>query len=155
MLDMILLALSLVTTIAVIGLFYYTEKMYVKPPINEEEEKTKLLKESAAKTLPVLYKIDKMLISLSPTKDNFQLRMHWLEVEMSLSLFKEDDQSFVKAYQPVVLDRIINTTSKMGAEEINTVTGKLVLEERLKNEINKALDKKIVRNIFFNKFVVQ
>lgn len=155
MFDMILTGLSLLTTIAVIGLFYYTEKMYVKPPINEEEEKARLLKENHSKTMPVLFKVDKMTVSLSPNEAKLNQRMHWLEIEASFALFKEDDQGVMKAYLPIVQDRIISVTSKMGPDEINTVSGKVVLEERLKNEINKSLNKKIVRSIYFSKFVVQ
>jgi flagellar FliL protein len=153
--DMILTGVSLLTTIAVVGLFYWTEKVYKKPPIDENKEKEALFKDSTAKTLPALYKIDKMTVSLSPKDENKNQRMRWLEVEVNLALFKESDQGVIKAYLPVVQDRIITVTSKMGPDEINTISGKVILEDRLKNEINKALDKKIVKNIYFSKFIVQ
>jgi flagellar FliL protein len=155
LIDTILTLVSLLTTLAVLGLFYYTEKIYKKPPIDENKEKEALFKETNKKTLPFLYKIDKMTISLSSENEKNNQRMHWLEVELSLALFKEEDQGFVKAYQALVLDRIIGVTSKMGKDEINTLSGKVILEDRLKNEINKILEKKVVKNIYFSKFIVQ
>jgi flagellar FliL protein len=81
--------------------------------------------------------------------------MRWLEVEVNLELFKEEDLGFVKAYLAAVQDRIIEITSKMGPDEINTVSGKVLLEERLKNEFNRVLKKKVVYKIYFSKFIVQ
>ncbi len=154
LLDMILTGVSLLTTLLVVGMFYYTEKVYKKPPIDEEKEKALLLSEKTEKTLPTIFKVDKMIVSLSNKIEQNQ-RMHWLEIEVNLELFKGDDLEFVKAYLPVIQDRIISTSSKMPPDEINTLSGKLILEERLKNEFNKALNKKAVYKIYFSKFIVQ
>jgi flagellar FliL protein len=154
-LDMILLALMIVATLAVTGLFYWTEKIYKKPLIDQDKEKAALLKESDNKTLPVFYKLDKTTISLIPKSGAYTPRMHWLEIEIQLALFKEADTGFVKAYQPVVIDRIIDISSKMGPEELSTLSGKILLEDRLKREINKALNKTVVRSIFFPRYIVQ
>ena len=62
--DMILTGLTLLTTLAVIGLFYYTEKIYVKPPINEEAEKAELFANKAEKSLPTIFKVEKMVVRL-------------------------------------------------------------------------------------------
>jgi flagellar FliL protein len=152
---MILTGVSLLTTLAVIGLFYYTEKVYKKPPIDENKERDALFKEKNTKSLPYIYKIDKMTVSLIPIDPNKNQRMRWLEVEVNLELFKEEDLGFVKAYLAAVQDRIIEITSKMGPDEINTVSGKVLLEERLKNEFNRVLKKKVVYKIYFSKFIVQ
>lgn len=153
--DMILTGLTLLTTLAVIGLFYYTEKIYVKPPINEEAEKAELFSNKADKVLPTIFKVEKMIVSLSPKEDTKIQRMRWLEVEVNLELFKTEDLEFVKAYLPAIQDRIIETTSKMGPDDINTISGKVILEERLKNEFNRVLGKKSVVKIYFSKFIVQ
>lgn len=155
LIDMILTALSLVTTLAVIGLFYYTEKMYVKPPINEDKEKEELFSQKASKVLPYLFKVDKLIVSLVPSDPTKIQRMRWLEVEVNLEVFKEADVGYVKAYLPAIQDRIIEVSSKMGPDEINTVSGKVLLEERLKTEFNRVLKKKIVKNIYFSRFIVQ
>jgi flagellar basal body-associated protein FliL len=43
----------------------------------------------------------------------------------------------------------------MGPEELSTLSGKILLEDRLKREINKALNKTVVRSIFFPRYIVQ
>ena len=152
---MILTGLSLLTTVAVVGLFYWTEKIYVKPPIDEAKEKAELFSQKDAKTLPTIFKVEKMTVSLSPKDESKASRMRWLEVEVNLELFKAEDLETVKAYLPAIQDRIIETTSKMGPDEINTLSGKVILEERLKNEFNRVLKKKLIIKIYFSKFIVQ
>jgi flagellar FliL protein len=155
MLDMILLGVMMLATLGVVGEFYWTEKIYKKPLIDENKEKMSLFKETDPKTLPVFYKLDKITISLVPKSEARVSRMHWLEIEVQLALFNESDIGFVKAYQAAVLDRIIEISSKMGPEELNTLSGKMLLEDRLKREINKALGKTIVKSIFFPRYIIQ
>lgn len=155
MLDMILLGVMMLTTLAVIGLFYYTEKIYKRPPIDETKEREAFLKENDPKAMPVFYKIEKMTVSLVPRDPNANQRMRYLEVELSLVLFKPEDAGIIKTYLMVVQDKIINVSSKMGAEELNSLTGKILLEDRLKKEINKTLGKPVVKSIFFSRYIVQ
>jgi flagellar FliL protein len=154
-LDMILLALMVVTTLLVIGLFYYTEKIYVRPPIDENKERDAFFKEGNPKAMPVFYKLDKMVVSLVPKDQNAGQRMRYVELEIHLVLFAAEDAGIIKTYIASVQDIIITITSKMGAEDLNSLTGKILLEDRLKKEMNKALKKPVVRSIFFSRYIVQ
>jgi flagellar FliL protein len=153
--DNILLLLMMTTTLAVIGLFYYTEKMYKRPPIDETKEKAAFLKETESTALPAFYKIDKMTVSLVPRDPNANQRMRYVELEVHLVMFKSDDAGVIKTYIAVVQDKIITIASKMGADELNSLTGKILLEDRLKKEINKNLHRPIVKSIFFSRYIVQ
>ncbi|MFA6235865.1 MAG: flagellar basal body-associated FliL family protein [Bacteriovorax sp.] len=153
--DMILLGLMVVTTSAVIGLFYYTEKVYKRPPIDEAKEKESLLKDSDSKGVPAFYKLEKMTVSLVPKDPNANQRMRYVELEIHLVMFKADDAGIIKTYLPLVQDKIIVIASKMGADELNSLTGKILLEDRLKKEINKSLGKPVVKSIFFSRYIVQ
>ena len=155
LIDMILLGVMMLATLAVVGLFYYTEKMYKKPPINETAEKAALMTSINAKSIPTFFKIDKMTISLVPKNETANSRMKWLEVEMHMTVFEANDVLLMKTNLPMVQDRIIDISSKMGAEELNSLTGKILLEDRLKKEINKTLKKIAVKNIYFASFIVQ
>ena len=155
LIDTILLALMLLSTLAVVGLFYYTEKVYKRPPIDENAEKKALMTEVDAKVIPTFFKVDKMTISLTPKNESLNARMRWLEIEVHMVLFESGDVGVMKAYLPVVKDRIIDITSKMGPEELNSLSGKMILEDRLRKEINKSLKKIIVKNVFFASFIVQ
>lgn len=155
MIDMILLGVMILATLGVVGEFYWTEKIYKKPKIDEDKEKKSFLSENNPKALPIFYKLEKMTISLTPKNPAPGARMRWMELEVQLALFKEADVGFVKAYQPIVIDRIIDITSKMGPDELSTISGKILLEDRLKREINKGLDKAVIRSIFFPRYVIQ
>jgi len=155
LLDTILLGLMVLTTLAVVGLFYYTEKMYKRPPIDEKKEREIFLKEGNAKTLPAFYKLDKLTVSLVPKDPSGMQRMRYVELEIHLVLFTADDAGIIKTYLSVVQDKIITVASKMGADELNSLTGKILLEDRLKKEVNKSLGKTIVKSIFFSRYIVQ
>ena len=66
LIDMILLGVMVLATLAVVGLFYYTEKVYKKPPIDEAAMKAELLNTVDSKAIPTFFKVDKMTISLVP-----------------------------------------------------------------------------------------
>lgn len=153
--DMILLGVMFATTLAVFGLFYYTEKIYKRPPIDEKNEQNAFFKDNNSKDLPAFYKLEKMTVSLVPKNPIGVQRMHYVELEVHLVLFKSDDAGIIKTYLPVVQDRIITIASKMGVEELGSLTGKILLEDRLKKEINKALGSLVVKSIFFSRYVVQ
>ena len=155
LLDMILLGIMTLTTLAVIGLFYYTEKVYKRPPIDEKKEREALLKEGNAKAIPAFFKLEKMTVSLVPKDPTGIQRMRYVELEIHLVLFKSEEAGIIKTYLSVVQDKIIIIASKMGADELNSLTGKILLEDRLKKEINKALNKPVVKSIFFSRYIVQ
>jgi flagellar FliL protein len=155
LIDMILLGVMTLTTLAVVGLFYYTEKMYKRPPIDENKERDALLKEGNPKALPAFFKLEKMTVSLVPKDNSGIQRMRYVELEIHLVLFKSDDAGIIKTYLSVVQDKIITVASKMGADELNSLTGKILLEDRLKKEINKSLGKPVVKSIFFSRYIVQ
>lgn len=152
---MILLGVMLLSTIAVTGLFYYTEKVYKRPPIDENKEKAAFFEASDPKALPAFYKLDKMTVSLVPNDPNNSARMRYVEFEIHLVLFNSGDAGIIKTYLPLVQDKIIVIASKMGADELNSLTGKILLEDRLKKEINKSLGQPVVKSIFFSRYIVQ
>lgn len=155
LLDMILLGVMVLATLGTTGLFYYTEKMYKRPPIDEEAEKKALIESTTSKGIPTFFKVDKMIISLIPKNEAANSRMRWLEIEIHLVLFEASDLENIKVNLPIVQDRLIDITSKMGSDELNSLSGKIILEDRLKREINKALGGLVVKNIFFASFIVQ
>jgi flagellar FliL protein len=61
----------------------------------------------------------------------------------------------MKTNVSVVLDRLIVISSKMGADELNTLTGKILLEDRLRKDINTIFGKPVVKSIFFSRYTVQ
>lgn len=153
--DTILVALTLLTTLGVLGLFYFTEKMYKKPPIDEAKEKEALMKQTDEKATPELFKLETMVFSLVPKDTQKVQRMRYLEIEVHLVLFESEDKELLKNNLPIVQDRIMEISSKMGPEELSTLSGKILLENRIKTEINQKLNKPVVKTIYFSRYIVQ
>ncbi|MEC8623527.1 MAG: flagellar basal body-associated FliL family protein, partial [Bdellovibrionota bacterium] len=55
----------------------------------------------------------------------------------------------------IVRDTFLDIAGEMSPEELNSLTGKLLLESRIKNRLNKDMGSKIVQELYFTKFVVQ
>ncbi len=117
-----------------------------------DEELNKENKEKSAKeafTLPV--PVDRVVINL-PTKNS---RLRFLELEMSIETIKESDQEKVKKYEPIIRDAAISVAGKMTPEELNSLSGKLLLEERLKKKIRETINQSIISRIYYRRFVIQ
>ncbi len=155
LIDTILIGVMLLTTLGVIGLFYYTEKVYKKPPIDENKEKEALMKESAEKSVPELFKLEPMVFSLIPKEKTKILRMRYLELEIHLVLFEASDKEFMKENLPIVQDKVMDIASKMSPDELSTLSGKILLENRIKTDVNQKLGKPTIKSIFFSRYIVQ
>lgn len=155
LIDTILIALSLLTTLAIAGLFYYTEKMYKKPPIDEAKEKEALMNHTNEKATPELFKMESMVFSLTPKDPTKILRMRYLEIEVHLVVFEAGDKEVLKEKMPIVQDSVIQIASKMSPEDLASLSGKILLENRIKNMVNEKIGKPTVKSIFFSRYIVQ
>lgn len=153
--DTIIVLIMLLATLASAGVFVYTEVLHKAPVVSDEQQKKEMLSSVGTNAIPQFFKIEKMVISLVPKDEASNARMRWLEIEMHLILFDPMDETYLKDHIAIVKDRMIEIASRMGADELNSVSGKILLEDRLKREINKALLKPVVKNIFFTNFIVQ
>ena len=55
----------------------------------------------------------------------------------------------------IVRDSFLDIAGEMKPDELNSLTGKILLENRIKQRLNQAAGKKIVQELYFTKFVVQ
>lgn len=149
--DLALVALSSLVAIALLAMFYYTENIYQKPLPSDGAQLEKLIGDSLKKSLPNTYKMDEMIINLP--SDTARLR--FLKVQMHFVPFGEADLSLFEQNKPRIQDIIIDITSKMEPSQLNTVSGKILLEDRLRRNINTAVKKKAVKEVYFAEFVVQ
>lgn len=150
-LDRMIILFNLIATLGSLGVFYYMEKIYKRPMPNDQLE-FQLLKDSIQKqSLVTPFPLKKMIINLySPNT-----RLRFLEVEMHLLPYLDLHTPLLESNQHFIYDSIIQIVSKMGPQEINTVAGKILLEDRLKKNLNKLLQKKVIKKIYFTIFVVQ
>lgn len=149
--DTIILGVSTLMTLVVLGTFVYTEIIYERPLPDGEEEKQNLIAHSKKNTETGHFKLDKMIINLN----NAGSRLRFLDVEMHLVPFKERYNDIFEQSKPIISDSIIDIASNMKPEELNSIAGKILLEDRIKKRLNRYYEKDYVKGIFFSRFVVQ
>jgi flagellar FliL protein len=84
-----------------------------------------------------------------------QRRLRFLNLTMNIEVYDADQEEIIKTYKPFINDRLIDITGNMKPQDVNSVTGRILLESRIKNQFNRALGKKVIKKIYFSKFIVQ
>ena len=151
MLDKVILGLNGAVVIAATALVVFSHTSLGPPPTDEGEQMDGLIRSSVnlSQITPVLF--PKMTINLYSR----QTRLRFLDLQMGLEVFKEDDKELVKLHKSFVADSLIDIAGNMQPAELNSVTGRILLETRIKNRINDKLGRKAVKKIYFSKFVIQ
>jgi flagellar FliL protein len=149
--DNLLIALLFLATGAALGTFVYTEMVYKRPLPKDDVELAKLKSDTKGVSTPESYKLDKLTVNLtSKTR-----RLRFLDVQMHIVVFKKSDISKLEEIKPIINDIIIDVASGMEPDELNSIAGKLIFENRVKKNINEHLKKVVVKELFYTKFVVQ
>jgi len=138
-------------TTATLGIFVYSEMIFQRPLPSNESEMQNLVEDSKIAVAPEIYKIEKIIVNLNSQSR----RLRFLELEVHLVPFKSDSIEIFEAQKFYIQDAIIDISTNMAPSELNTVAGKVILEERIKNRLNDSFGKSLVKGIFFSKFVVQ
>ena len=149
--DKILMGLNLATLFGGLALFIYTNVVYKKPLPDESTELSELEKAARLQTEVGPFKLDKMTINLASE----QTRLRFLDVEVHLLPFQEEGLKILEEHKTKMFDIIIEVAGTLSPDELNSVSGKILLENRLKKKINEYLKNQVVREIFFSTFVVQ
>lgn len=150
-LDLIIVGISILLGLLTLGVFVYTNIVYQRPLVNEAEEKDLLSANLKSGVSTDGLKIDKIVVNLRSETS----RLRFLEVSLQVLPFKNEQKELLEKNSPLILDRIGQLATNMTPNDLNTISGKILFEERLKNKLNKDLGKQIVREIFFTGFVVQ
>ena len=149
--DIILMGISTTVLLLVLGLLAYHQYIYERPLPSNEEEQEKLFADAKASVYPEILKIDKIVINL-PSRSS---RLRFLEITLNIIPFKPGKIELVEANKAKINDIIIEIGSRMTPNELNSVSGKLLLKSRLKRALNKSLGEQFIKDLVFSKFVVQ
>jgi len=150
-LDTILKYFNITGCLLGISIFVYTELIYTRPLPNAFDEYKKMQEEARNLSKSPSYKLDKITINLVSK----HTKLRYLDIEMQIVPLRTKDVSLLEKIAPLIYDQIIDISGKMLPEEINTVTGKLLYEDRLKKSINNIVGRPTVKEIYFTRFVVQ
>ena len=152
MLQKILIILNLVVAIGGVGLVFYSHNL-LKPEPTDQVAETEALKQQAAEAdqlRPVSLK--KFVVNLHSQGN----RLRYLDLEMNILTFKEEQAQIIKDNEYIFKDVVVELASHLTPEDLESVTGKMLLENRIKKQVNAKLgDSPVIKQIFFSGFVVQ
>jgi len=152
MADHILIFLSLASALVLTGVFVYTDVLYQRPVIDDLEEKIKLLQDVKKEDLSRDgLKLEHLIVNVKSDT----VRLRFLDTTMILIPFKPSYIEILEKQRSSIYDSIIGVASNTPAEELNSVSGKILFENRVKKKINDLVGADIIREIFFTTFVVQ
>jgi flagellar protein FliL len=150
-LDKIIILISLVVTLGSAGMVYYAHTGIKRTPTNQAQEFEDLKANALSSTqmTPVTFK--KVVVNLVSTAN----RLRYLEVEMNVLPFDEADKETIKTGEHLFRNSLITIADQLRAEDLGTMTGKILLESKLKKEVNKIFGQPLVKQIFFSAFIIQ
>ncbi|MBH47838.1 MAG: hypothetical protein CME71_06670 [Halobacteriovorax sp.] len=151
LIDTILIGLMVLATLATVGVFVYTQILYERPLPNPEAERAKMVEQAKEQLFPNSYKLDKLIINL-PSKSS---RLRFLDVQAYLVPFTSEATDSFDKKKATIQDIFIEVASAIEPNELGTISGKILLESRLKKRINELFAKPLVKNIQFTDFVIQ
>lgn len=148
----ILIILNLFIVLAGAGLVYYSHNMLGPEPTDQAAE-IEGLKSQALESLDIRpVAIPKIAVNLHSRGS----RLRYLNIEMNVLPFSKDQLDIIKANEHVFKDAVIEIASQSAPEDLDTVTGKILFESRIKEQVNSKLgNSPVVKQIYFSVFVVQ
>ena len=84
-----------------------------------------------------------------------EVKLRFLDTQMNIVLFEERDRELVMGLKPHIFDSLVDIAGNMQPKELNSVTGRILLETRVKNRVNEIVKKPVIKKILFSKFIIQ
>lgn len=151
MVQKILIILNLVVALAGAGIVYYSHNMIKPEPTDQAAEADALKTNAMTQTQLQPVPLKKIVVNLYSKAT----RLRYLDIEMNILTFHEDQKEIIKSNEHVFKDVVVEIASQLSPEDLDTVTGKILLENKIKKQVNTKLGQPVVRQIFFSGFVVQ
>ncbi len=149
--DKAILGLNGLIMLACAGLVVYSHTMITKPATKRSLEYGNLIEGSIQEYQKPPVVMDEIVVNLYSR----EVRLRFLNTQMNLVLFDEQDRELVMQLKAHINDALIEVAGNMSPKEINSVTGRIRLETRVKKLINGLIGKPTIKKILFAKFIVQ
>lgn len=150
-LDKIILGINGVVVLGATALVIITHTQFAPPVTEQGKEFGTLIENSINEYQKPPVVLDEALVNLYSR----EARLRFLNTQMNIVLFEESDREKVMIMKPFIFDILIDVAGNMKPEELNSVTGRLILEERIKSKFNQLAEKHIIKRILFTKFIIQ
>lgn len=149
--DKILVGLALLATLFTTGVFVYTLFIHEKELPDDTQKMLALIESSRHQAFAEAYDMEPITINL-PSQGQ---RLRFLDAEIHLVPFYPSQYEIIDQQQPLIRDIFIDIAGHMEPEELNTTVGRILLSNRVQRNINQALGQRVVKEIYYSRFVVQ
>ncbi len=151
--DFILWTLTLLITGGTLGVFVYTEMIYQRPLVSDSAEKQEMMNDIAKAEAQEAIALGK--ITLNIVADRPSARLRYLDVEASLVPFNGSGATRINDNKKLIIDGFIDVASRMSPEELASISGRILLESRLKKRIEEITGPQTVKEVLFTSFIIQ
>jgi len=152
MVQKILIIVNLVVALGAAGIVFYAHNIIKPPPTDQAAEAEALKTEAVASTQIKPVQIKKFAVNLHSRSS----RLRYLDIEMNVLTFEEGQKAIIKANEHLFKDTAIEVASYLNPDELDSVTGKMLFENKVKKQVNAKLgETPAVKHIYFSVFVVQ
>lgn len=150
-LDKILILMNAVVIGLAVALVVYSHTMVTKPLTDSSSEFGGLIENSMQELQKAPVTLDQITVNLYSR----ERRLRFLDTQMNIELFSEKDRVEVKAIKTHIFDALIDIAGNMHPDELNSVTGRILLENRIKKRVNSLVGRSLIKKIYFSKFIIQ
>ncbi|RMG81749.1 MAG: flagellar basal body protein FliL [Bacteroidetes bacterium] len=145
---LIIIILAVLLAGAGFGGFMFLKKGNTEKGKEESTKKEEVVDIPKEKEKVVLIQLDPFILNLSEPGRFVKLSIH-LEVK------NEKIQQYVTDRMPKIRDSIITLVSSKSADILATPEGKFQLKDELLLRVNQAVEKDLIKNLYFTEFVIQ
>ncbi len=131
--------------------FVYTATVgYKDSKIREELEIPKFaIERQNRESNPIVYTMDKITVNL----DGYPRRI--IQTEISLEMLDEKGFEEVVDLGPEARDAIVRILHSKKFDDVETLQGKLFLKDQIASTLNSRMNEGVIKEVYFNEFIVQ
>lgn len=149
--DKVVLGLNGLVISAATALVIYAHTGIKKPDTKRNLEFGNMIENSMLELQKPPVVLEEALVNLYSR----EVRLRYLNTQMNVVLFEEKDREFVMGIKPHIFDSLVDVAGNMSPKELNSVTGRILLETRVKNKVHEYTKKPVIKKILFSKFIIQ
>ncbi|MFT6630287.1 MAG: flagellar FliL protein [Bacteriovoracaceae bacterium] len=149
--DKIIIALNGIMVAGAAALVVFSHTMIKKPGTERAKEFGNMIEGSVLELQKPPVVLDEIVVNLYSR----EVRLRFLDTQMNLVIFEEADRELAMILKPFVFDTLIDIAGNMQPKELNSITGRILLETRVKNKVNELAKKPVIKKILFSKFIIQ
>jgi flagellar FliL protein len=149
--DSALMAISTLVCAGLVAIFYMSTIGFKRPPLDPAAELQAMKNDVKARQQVKGMTLENIVFNLNGRT----ARLRFLDISLTLLPFKESQLAQLEGRKDQIHDMIINLGGTLTPEDLNTMSGKIIFEERIKKILNDLMGSATIKEVYFSKFVIQ